>query len=58
MDVKKKEVVCEAYRNKDLYVIRGSVEIEPPRYVESNVLNIEHEIWHKRFCHINNQILY
>jgi len=31
MDVKKKEIVCEAYRNKDLYIVRDSVEIEPPR---------------------------
>jgi len=29
MDVKKKEVVCEAYRNKDLYIVRSSVENHP-----------------------------
>lgn len=52
-----KEIVFEAYRNNDLYVLKVEIDRDAPinAIKEINTININNEnLWHQRFCHVNN----
>lgn len=59
-NIKTKEVVCEAYRRNDLYAMKVEIDKNVPRDIskEANTLKIENDdLWHRRFCHVNNNTI-
>lgn len=57
---KTKEVICEAYRQNGLYMLKVEIDRNVPESVvkEINVLKIDDvELWHRRFCHVNDNTI-
>lgn len=50
-----KQVMCEAYRKNNLYIIRAEVDLKTKVSAETNLVQIkDKDVWHRRFCHVSN----
>lgn len=55
-----KQVICEAYRQNDLYVLKVEIDRDVPEDTlkEVNAVKIDvDDLWHRRFCHVNSTTL-
>lgn len=49
------QLMCEAHRKNDLYIVRAKVDLKTEAPVEANLTLIkDRDIWHRRFCHVSN----
>jgi len=47
------QIMCEAYRKNDLYIVRAEVDLDTKVSKDVNFALIN-DIWHRRFCHVSN----
>jgi len=55
-----KQVICEAQRQNDLYVLKVEIDRDIPEdsRIEANAVKIDNDdLWHRRFCHVSNTTL-
>lgn len=59
-NAKTKGVICEAYRQNDLYMLKVEIDKNVPENAvkEINTLKVDNaELWHRRFCHVNDNTI-
>lgn len=50
-----RQIMCEAYRKNDLYIVRAEIDLKTKVLAETNFTSInDNNIWHRRFCHVSN----
>jgi len=52
-----KRIMCEAFRKNDLYLVRAEVDMTTEAPIEANLFTSSNDIWHRRFCHVNNHTI-
>lgn len=59
-NAKTKDIVYEAYRQNDLYILKVEIDQNAMKkpLKEANAVKIDdNDLWHRRFCHVNNSTI-